>query len=318
MRIARRNFVLGGVWLGLLVLSWALPGPGSSIARREIGRLFPEFQRADAVRVVIERPADVSASGAPQSIELVRRDQDQGAALWVLPEHFDYPAGTVSMQQLFDALTSLTNLDLLSESAASHVDYGLGPDGLVLRVFNGAGDLLVGLVQGAEATPAAGTGLATYVRVLGADEVYRVPRVGTIPTDPRRWLERRWLAFEPGLVRELRITEGGTTEVWSRAEMERWTRAGAPASARLLRSLLDRLNACFFDDVIAAQPAGRTAELHIAVVLQDGSELEMHFAAADAEGSREAWRGPEDAVVRFSASTCALMQKSLKALRAGR
>ncbi|MFT5050025.1 MAG: hypothetical protein ACI8QZ_001418 [Chlamydiales bacterium] len=318
MRIAHRNFVLAGVWLGLLVLSWALQGPGSGQAQREIGRLFPDFQRADAARVVIERPARTDAPDARQTVELVRRDGGPADALWVLPEHFDHPAGSVSLEQLFDALTSLTNLDLLAESAASHVDYGVDAAGLVLRVFDGSGDLLAGLVQGAQATPAAGSGLASYVRVLGSDEVFRAPRVGAIPTDPRRWLERRWLSFEPALVRAVRVTEDDVTETWSRTEMERWSRDGKAVSARIIRSLLDRLNACFLDDVLAAGPGERAAVQRITLVMLDDTEFEMNFAKADPEGSRAAWRGVTEPVVRFSASTCARLQKSLEALRAGR
>ena len=64
----------------------------------------------------------------------------------------------------------------------------------------------------------------------------------------------------------------------------------------------------------AASPGERRATLEIRLLFADGDERVLSFARDDAEGTREAWLGPDRAVVRFSAATSALLSKSLRAL----
>lgn len=318
MRIAPRNWVLGGVFAVLLAFSLREPGSSAGLGQREITRLFPDFRAEDAAYVVMEgspSPSDTdpaSTEATKVRIELRRRAAEGEAEPWILPAHFDHPANTVSVEQLFNALSSLTNLDLLSEDPGRHGDYGVGDSGLTVRVLDASDELIAGFVQGANAST--GAGMASYIRSLGGDGVYRAPRVGPIPLQPRYWLERRWTSFKPVRVRKLEIRKGTEVAEWSRSDMERWDSDDRPVSARRVRDFLERLALLFLDEAVAAEVDGRSADLVISIEMVDGTRETLSFARPNDEGEREAWLNGEGRVVRFAASTSASLDGWIREL----
>lgn len=294
MKVTPLNVVLALVLAVLVGADAALDDGG--VRERAIERLFPDLYGDRVARFVLERGDEL--------VECRRREDGR----FVLPAHFDHPANETTVRLLLSALTSLTTLDLVTEDAARHGEYGVGDGALTVRGWDERGELVVGLVQGAEA-PA---GDASYVRRAGSDAVYRAPRLRGIPLDARLWLDAEWMPFAEALVDEVRLAGAALDEplVLEReaGTVDRWRAAGGePFPASRVRDFVSRVRSLFFEEVVAARAAdlelGEPA-LSITLGTVDGKELRasFHADAAAGDGSVLATHGPEDFVVRFPAA----------------
>jgi len=273
-------------------------------APREVGRLFPEL--------FADRAARIELAGGGEPLEIVLEGQT-----WVLSGHHDFPARPEQVERLLRALTSLTTLDLLSEDAASHDEYGVGADARRVSIWDGSGELLAGLVQGADVP----TGNASYVRRLGLDQVYRAPRLTAIPAEPKYWLDRAWLGFEPALVTSVRIS-GPLCDPpleFERREgtVDHWTRDGEQVSPRVVKDFAQTMRSLFLDEVVAPRDTPEALgplQLRVEVSLLDGRELSAYFGAT-VDGGVLARRADDDWTVRLPQAIWQVVTSGVERLR---
>ena len=130
--------------------------------------------------------------------------------------------------------------------------------------------------------------------------MYRAPRIQRLEADPREWMEVRWLAFEPGFVKEVRfegIAVGGAVG-FAREEgtVNRWRDAasGEPVAASRVRAVLKRVGTLFADGVegVDREGLGET-QLEVVLALSDGEQIRASFGARVGEQWRLAARVQE-------------------------
>ena len=179
--MSRRNALLGLLLAGLVVLDLlTLPGGGPS---RAIGPLLRTRRGGRGGRAA--RGRDAAASAPPR-------------AAWTLPSTLGYAAQGSLAEDLLTRLASLSTLDLVTEDAARHREYGVD-QGTLITVRDAEGATLAALLQGG-VTP---DRRATYGRSPAEDRTYRLPLLAPVRLDPDWWLDARLLTFEPGLVRRV-------------------------------------------------------------------------------------------------------------------
>lgn len=316
MRIAPRNVALAAALVGLVALE--LVHVGSGPETRASGPLLPALDPRSAARIVL-------AAGDARVV--IERATDG----WALPDAFGHPARTERVEGLLDRLAGLSNRDLLSVAPDARADYGVGEGATSVEVFDASGTSLGGVLQGAPAPGSAARPPGSFVRPLGAAEVYRAPRLPPIPVQAAVWLDARLVAFEPTLVRSLRargpaLGPGAGELALERQDVDRWSDASGPVATRAVNALLERLRALFFDEVVAAgtAPELEAPDLALVLTLAGGRADELRFApvesgvlatrverdAADA-GSAEAtgvW------VVRLAPDAYALVRDALRGI----
>jgi len=266
VRPTRTNCLLIGLLAGLTALDFALRDRGGDA--RTIGRLATEFYRDKAARAQLVR--------GDERMELQR--SAEGA--WSLPEHHGYSASARTVDEILTALTSLTTLDLVSLDASTHGEYGLAQDALAIEVWDEDGQRVIGLLQGAEVSG----GGASYVRLMGADAVYRAARLRPIQLDPRFWLDVQWMTYPEALVSRIELSgtalaesrtlvrDPDTVDTWRREGGERIGVAPIKNHLRALRSLFVE---SVRGRVDAGAPVGATL-LSVELELIDG----RHFSAS--------------------------------------
>ena len=275
--IYRRN-----VWLAALVLALALLELGlddGGPARRAVGRLFPDLYADRAARIEL-----VQGDGR---LELAR---DPSGAGWTLPGSFGHPAFAPTVENFLSGMTGLTSLDLLSDRPEAHREYGVGPEGIVVRIHDADGRLLAALVQGAPLGRESGS----YVRREGENEVYRARSMRALSLEPTGWLDARLLSFAEALVSSIRAAGGALGAPLERTRDERpdrWLRPdGSRASVEAVRGALRDLAGRFFVDRVVA---ARTEDLDfgeprlvLELGLVDGGSVRLHVGrdASAAEG----------------------------------
>jgi hypothetical protein len=311
VRLSRTNWLLLAVLVSLAALD-----TGLSLSRpeaREIARLFPALWPGDALRIRIESPTSPGPSGpsgaeagartgaAPRRIELERR-----GANWVLTERFDMHARESRVSVLLEHLTSLTNLDRVSDSPAEHERYGVGLEGTIVRVFGPDDSLLAALVQGLEAPQGPGDRLrSTWVRPLGEDAVYRAAGLEAITLGELDWMENRWMDFEFAAVATLSWNAGeGVQLELTREPNDRWVAPDGRVLAKgLVQDFLTHLRGLFFDTVEGrVEPDAEPAAFSVRLELYDGTSLEAFLGEADGQGRRSAWRSDVPWRVGFAGS----------------
>jgi len=237
MRIAPHNFVLAAV-LALLVALLVLGGPEAPIGR-EITRLLPALVPSDAQRIEVV--------AGDRRVTLVRADGE-----WRLQELHDFPADPPLVERVLQVLAELTTLDLLTDDAARHAEYGLDDAAQRLRVL-GAGDtLLADLLVGRAPSGAA------FVRRSGDDAVYGASVLPRTSTDVHGWQRTvAVLPIEPGLVLRLELSgpELGEAPIVLQRDARRHDRwldaAGTEVSRSGADSLVDCLMKLYVDRVLA-------------------------------------------------------------------
>lgn len=307
MRITPRNVGLALALAGLIATQIALDGTGGE--ERVIGRLFPAISSASARRILITDPEGI----APDDRLLLARDAE---GVWTLPDHLDYPAREGAVQTLFTGLTSLTNLDLLADEPQSHGRYGVGQRGLEILVLGEGDARLAGLVQG---TGADAAGRSSYVRPMGSDEVYRAPYLPRQRLAAAVWIDTRFLDFPLVAVQAITVSGAELDSVFRlvRDGVDRWRiEDGEDVPSSIVRELLERATALFFDEVVARGTAAEfpTSALELALELTDETEVRAVFAGPDADGTHQAHRDGSEWVVRFGADAYDLILEAALAL----
>ncbi|MEE8469601.1 MAG: DUF4340 domain-containing protein [Planctomycetota bacterium] len=294
MKLTPLNWVLVVVLVLLLGLDRALRGQGP--VEREVGRLLPELFLDQAQRVVLESD--------DERLEMRR----VGTGSWVLPDHYDHPADASRMRFLLESLISITTLDLLTPDAERHAEYGVDEGALSVRVWNGEGRLLAGLLQG-DVVPGGG---ASYVRRSGDDATYRAPGLrATIPLDPAMWLDVKWMTFEPTMVDGLKLSgaELDAPVLLARDEgtLDTWRYEGGDGLApSKVKSMLRTLRALFLAEVVGDGDQGEElgdVRLQVELRLADGRVLAGRFGSVKPDGSVLASRMDTAWVVRFTRAT---------------
>jgi len=307
MRIARRNLFLAAVLVVLAGTYYALEE--SAPEERSIGALFPDLATRQPARIVIAK--------AEEEIELVRQGED-----WFLPAYLGFLAQTRAVQELLVSATSLTNSDLLAEEAGLHGLYGVGQDGLRLRVYDASGSVLADLVQGGLADNVRGQGAATYVRSLleqNPDGVYRAPHFAPVTLDGMQWLATRWIRLTPPTVTRVVIdgqdlSAGARGRVIEKNSSGQWSHSGGGDVQ--VRAVLDLLGVCsnlFLSSVHAAGPLAGEAALEISFFEGD-KLLETLSFGSELPGGRTAGRSAGDFVALFPADVYALVREAVRVL----
>ncbi len=265
--MSRPNLLLAVLLVALIALDLlTLPGQGPA---RVIGPLLPGLDTAAAAEL------ELRADGTAPLV--LRRDGED----WVLPATLGYAARTTLAEDLLTRLASLSTLDLVTEDAARHREYGVD-QGTLVTVRDAEGQVLAELLQG-DLTP---DGRATYGRAPSEDRTYRLPLFAPVRLDPAWWLDARLLTFEPGLVRRVELVSGERALVLERdlARVGVWrTPAGDPAAGASVDSLLEALRSTFLDEVLEDRPL-ETSTWSVTLELADGSQRGLRVAASPAGG----------------------------------
>ncbi len=265
--MSRPNLLLAVLLVALIALDLlTLPGQGPA---RVIGPLLPGLDTAAAAEL------ELRADGTAPLV--LRRDGED----WVLPATLGYAARTTLAEDLLTRLASLSTLDLVTEDAARHREYGVD-QGTLVTVRDAEGQVLAELLQG-DLTP---DGRATYGRAPSEDRTYRLPLFAPVRLDPAWWLDARLLTFEPGLVRRVELVSGERALVLERdlARVGVWrTPAGDPAAGASVDRLLEALRSTFLDEVLEDRPL-ETSTWSVTLELADGSQRGLRVAASPAGG----------------------------------
>jgi len=241
--IYRRNLLLAALVLALALVELLLDDSGP--APRAVGRLFPDLYADRAARIELAR--------GDARLELAR---DAAGSGWSLPGSFGYPAFEPTVDNFLNGMTGLTTLDLLTDRPEAHREYGVGEEGLSVRVLDADGKPLAALVQGAPLARESGS----YVRREGEDEVYRARSMRPLVLEASGWMDARLLSFAEPLVSSIRATGAALEAPLERTRDERpdhWLRPdGSRALADAVRGALRDLAGRFFvDRVVAARAA---------------------------------------------------------------
>ncbi|MCP3917331.1 MAG: DUF4340 domain-containing protein [bacterium] len=273
MRIARRNWALSAALVALLGAQLALHRGGAE--ERAVEALFAELEGASVARIVVE------AEGEALELE---RDAD---GLWGLTGFGGYPGRAEAIDRLVDRLRSITTLDLLSEEASSHGDYGVDEQGTRVRLYATSREPVATIVQGGESRD----GRATYLRREDSPAVYRAPNLRRITTGVNQWIDPRLVTFQPALVESIRL-EGsalGAPLVVSRDanQIGKWTTqedANVPGAA--VRSFLKRAQGLFLDDVEGTFDPVRFGpdRLRFTLLVRGGSAVGSRLGAEAEQG----------------------------------
>ena len=276
---SKRNWVLAAL-LGLLVLVDVFSLPKDA-----------ELREAKPL-------LDAWAPGAVQKVEI--SDQEgrlevvgNGQGQFTIPGFHNFPARPVVVKNLADGLATLTDLDLLSEDAASHKRYGLTEEQAVrIQLRNGEGAILADLFQG-DLAPGA---RASYVRRADSDRVFRAPNFAQrVVTDPLPWIEGRWMPLDGSLAKRVSVSSGDLPEAltWTLAAGSRidWRNAqGEGVSATKVQRLLSALGRVTIQGVESQGTPGWMEDagtMRIEVELA-GGETWSGSLAPEAEGDPKA------------------------------
>jgi hypothetical protein len=311
--MTRSNIALALVLAGLIVLDLLLAP--ESLQARDAQPLFPELSVERAVSVELAL-VDGSAAEYPRLV-LRRSDPGDPTSAWILPQHFDYPVMEAATRVLFDRIGALTDLDLLSHERANWDDFGVGAEGLVIRIEDGQGEALAVLVQGRNASQRGSRGgRASYVRCEGRDEVFRAPSLARLPTDPVQWMRLPWILFETATVRAIEVERDGAGSLrLERRDVSHWARAaGASVRTDDVRQLLSVLASRFFERVLSAEADSFAAQdLALRLEFDGRAAIELRFGARAADGVHAVQVG-QPWVVNFSPNDFKLLDELLAAL----
>ena len=190
---------------------------------------------------------------------------------------------------------------------------------LSVRVWNGEGRLLAGLLQG-DVVPG---GTASYVRRFGDDATYRAPGLrATIPLDPAMWLDVKWMTFEPTMVDGLKLSgaELDAPVLLARDEgtLDEWRYEGGDELApSKVKSMLRTLRALFLAEVVGDGEQGEElgdVRLQVELRLADGRVLAGRFGSVKPDGSVLASRRDTAWVVRFTRATWENLSRQARSL----
>lgn len=293
MRLYRRNLVLLGLVVALAAVDAALERPGP--VEREVGRLFPDLY--------VDRAARLSLARGDERLDLAR-DAD---GRWTVEQLGGYPGFSDQIDLFLTRLSSVTNLDLLTDRPTAHAEYGVDDAGIAVRIEDERGAELAAFVQGLE-VPREG---ASYLRLAAGAEVYRVLGLRALALDPlRQWVDPRLVDVEPILVRRLTLAGplvGDDAIAFERVEgtTDAWTRVGRGRAPRDQVALALRdLKRVFLDAVEGADPGGISdPRLIVELELRDGALRRLVFGAEDADGAVRVQRGGEPWLLRLSPAT---------------
>lgn len=177
--------------------------------------LVKQFDPLAAASIEIVEFDEANAAVKPFRVE---RKKVKDQVRWVIPSHQDYP--TDAQNQLSDAAAAVMGLpvlDLVSESAASHAEYGvLDPDPKVRKAGDrGVGKRVVLRDEKGGELAALIIGKAVpdkpelrYVRRVGDDRVCVVKlSVDKISADFDKWIEKDLLKLNPWDIKTVRIND---------------------------------------------------------------------------------------------------------------
>lgn len=245
MRVARRNVVLGLALAALVAANLVGPQRSSGPAR-EIARLNPALVPSEATRFELV--------GAGRAVVATRVD-----GRWVLPDLFDHPADGALLDRVLTRFAELTTLDLLTEDAARHAEYGLEEERAQRVTALGArGEQVLDVLLARSSTS------QSYVRRSGEAAVYGAGALPDTSSDVQVWRAMQALVdVDAALVTRFELSgpalgDGAAPRVVARAEgrFDRWLDAdGRDVRRDLADGLVRDLTRLFPERVLAGAPA---------------------------------------------------------------
>lgn len=273
----RRDLLLVGLLAILVGLDVVTTPDGAPT--RAVGPLLVGFDSTQATRIELRRDGEESL--------VLERGSEEGD--WVLPGTFGYRARTQLAEDLLSRLASLSTLDLVTEEASRHGDYGVD-QGVLVRVEDGEGRELASLLQGGVSPD----GRATWGRRPSEDATYRLPLFAPLRLDPLWWLDARLLSFEPGLIRRIELEIGERARVLERdlARVGVWrTPEGVPAVGADVEALLEALRGTFLTEVLSAEELDPAASSAAVSLVFEGREPLTLSVEPGPEGARATLAG---------------------------
>jgi|GEM_PF-1614927 len=248
--------------------------------------------------------------------------QREGRA-WTIAGTGALADGTVVTRAL-EGLKSVDTSEVVSTSLDRHQAFGVDPEkGLTVTAAAGSRTLADAVLGSSEAGSA-------YVRAVGRDTVYALPRSlrHLFPTDPARWARLRAFEVELDAVRRVEVSlEGEPTwailpgdddQAW-RLEEESALPPGFRFDGRAAGALAASLANLRAKEVVAQPPdeaaLGFEGEHDRFTLATDSGPVTLHLGAATADGDVYARVDGWDAVLAVRAHQASSLRKRLADLR---
>jgi hypothetical protein len=182
---ARNSAILVAIACVVLALGLYF-GTGSREQRDQVAQgtlAFPDLP----AKLAGAASLDVTHHGAPL---VIARKGDA----WVLPSKSDYPARPAKMREVLTALSELTLLEPRTSDPSEYgrlgvEDAGKDADSTQIRVLDGGGGVIAGLIVGHQRA-ATGGGDTMYVRKPGEARAWLAKGGLSVDADPLQWLDQ--------------------------------------------------------------------------------------------------------------------------------
>jgi hypothetical protein len=140
---------------------------------------------------------------------------------WTLPDKAGYPAQQAKVREL---LASLTDLKLAEQRTANPDEYarlgveeaGKDAASTLVRVLDGSGGVIAGLIVGHEHAGSRGVGDGVYVRRPGEAQAWLADGRLAVSADPQQWIDRDIANIAQTRVAGVTVTRGGQTLQFAR------------------------------------------------------------------------------------------------------
>lgn len=291
-----------------------------SLARS--GTALPPAGDAPVLAGLSERVNDVAAVEVTSAGQTTSVRREPGG--WTIAERSGYPADAAKLRELLVRLSELRQVEAKTADPARlprlELDDPTAPGSKAkqVRLLDGAGQMIAGIVIGKEAYGQFGPGRSGgYVRRLGEDRAWLADAAVQVPTRPIDWIRREILDIPAGKIRSVVFEPPGGAALSITAGTESgWTVTPLPEDRRIDPSRVERsagiLGSLVMQDVKPAAEVdfatgagrarfettdGRTITL---TWVADGKESWVRFAAqARDDATEEAKRAVQELAPRL-------------------
>jgi len=191
--------------------------------------LFPDFEPAEAARLVIE--------GGGNTVVLTESDD-----AWFVASEDSFPAEAGVVEDMLGKVTGFSRKDIISSNPEKQALYKVDSAGVFVSILDGHGDTLVGFVVGKPGLDYR----STYVRDVASGDVVLAPGYlrAVFDRGKRTWQDRTIYALEPDTIEEIKIGRPGESLTLRRNAAGEWFISEPESSAceqnrvaRLVRTL---------------------------------------------------------------------------------
>lgn len=166
---------------------------GGGIRRGE-RPLYPDFETAEAARLVIEGSETTAVLGKTDDV-------------WFVESEDSLPAEAGAVEDMLTRVTGFSRKDIISSNPEKRALYKVDSAGVFVSIMDARGDTLVRFVVGKPGPDYQ----STYVRDVTSGDVVLAPGYlrAVFDRGKRTWQDRTVFALEPDTIEEVKITRPG-------------------------------------------------------------------------------------------------------------